>query len=245
MAQKTIIDYLADNVSPYMVVACIPLGYYSKTNTCVYALFFNICFLFLIGMGKLGLTIVRHSWHIKVLTFISQYVTGTWIKLLMGIDRIKQYWVGKVMILFTSLALAAHLILWTYWYINVREIFKNTLIFIKSIPQYILDAPKLFESMMTWLRTLMVGYVMDNINRYWDNQVEGTSQKNPAWIVIGSLIIITCLIIVFWLANFDAVSNHVRNIANQMEIAGNGKRDDSSSESDDKRRIRSHKNKSC
>lgn len=237
MIQRTIIDWLADDISPYMIVSTIPLSYFSSNNYCVYLLFVNILSLLIIGFGKLILTITRHSWHVLVFNFIRRYVTGGWLSLILGISRVRQYWLGKIAVLATSLALASHILLWAYWYINFKDLFTSTIEFIKAIPQYILDSPKLFEAMMKWLKTIFVGYVLDHINKYWHLQVLGTARKDVSFIIIGIAVIMILVAITILIANMEKIKGLYQGFINyQVNI------DDDSNDENRRKSLRKNKN---
>lgn len=213
----TLVDYFADQISPYAFVALFPLGFFSKNNLCIYGLFIDICFLVFTGIAKGFLIMMRKNWFSIAWRFVKQFFTGAWLGLVLGITNIYRYWFGKVTLLMTSGILAAHLLIWTYNYINLAKIFRATLDFLQAIPQFIRDAPELIRVTMIWLRTIFVGYMIDISNEYWQEQIDGSAKKDPTWIFIGLIVILVAIAIAIFVARFEVILNWIREM-NQPEL---------------------------
>ena len=102
MASYNVIDYLADQVSPYCAVALFVLGFFSKSDLAIYLLFADFCFLFFITLAKGFLTMIRRNWLSIVWSFAKKYCTGAWLGMVLGITHIYRYWIGKFVMIAAS-----------------------------------------------------------------------------------------------------------------------------------------------
>ena len=87
--------------------------------------------------------------------------------------------------------------------------------------------------MMKWLRTMLVGYLLDNINRYWKLQVAGTSKKDTSWILIGATTIAVLVLITIAIAKLERIKDIWRNFINDQVNIGRNNLHANDSDSDD------------
>lgn len=199
------IDYLHENVSPYLFVVLTVLYMFRLDAKAAYVLLFGTFALVLVEASFFARVCYHYGWIRSIYYyFIECWLRGIWIKILLGIDKLRSVWLGKVLLSYSLLHIGYFSILWLYYNVNLFRFMDATITLCRVTMSNMRDPVALTIQFNVWIHSVFVGAILDRGSeyiRYVSERVEAGSGSIVLVIAFISFVLIMITIIVYALAH--------------------------------------------
>ena len=199
--------FVYTEVSPFVVVALVLLYFVArKFWFAPHVLIFGWLLVGLLILTQWIQKLVMKGWVAWFFKLAKQLLNKTWINVLLGVEKLRNNWLGRVLgiLALTNLLL---LVVWAYYNVDLLAWIRSTVILLCDCVQAFFDPVAMLRSFDTWKNTVPILGKFLNIGTEYVDHIWATCERGtPEALIIVPAVsagILCCAIIIYALWNID------------------------------------------